>query len=162
MRILLITALLFAATASAQQAKLTDADKAQIKAEITATVNTYIREIFAGNAKAVAETFYEPSFSVGAGSITSNTRATQETVFGAAGKRLQGEGWVSASFRPINVCIMTPNSALAGMNLYRKKADGSEHLINSETMLLARAKDGWKIVSLFVHEGADKYATCPP
>ncbi len=154
--------LLFAAPAVAQQAKMTTAEKAQIKADVTAAVETYTRLLHQGDPKAVIDNvFAQPSFGIGANGVAANDPARQIAGFGAVMKRRAEEGWVKSTFKPIPVCILTRNSALSGGNLYRAKAGAADELVGSETILFGRTPAGWKIVSVFVHEEENQTVKCP-
>jgi hypothetical protein len=158
----LLAATVWAGTpVSAQQQQLTAAEIGQIKADVAAAVETYVLVFSERNAKAVIDGSYnKPAFSINAAGVTPLVPEKQIVQLEATMKRQQGEGWARSDIRNPTVCVMNRNAALASGNLYRFKADGSEHLINSETILFARSGEGWKIVSIMVHEKPDQGVAC--
>ena len=160
LRLLCAAMIGISAPAMAQQ-KLSDGDIAKIKSDVSAAVTTYVRAFSARDAKSVVEKSYsQPSLTLGAQGATVNDPAQQIERTQGSMKRLQEAGWVRADLRDTVVCVMNPNAALASANLYRYKADGSEHLLGSETILFARTPDGWRIISIMGHEGPNQGIRC--
>lgn len=57
------------------------------------------------------------------------------------------------------VCVLNATAALVSGKFNRFKKDGSLHSEGSETILYAKAADGWRIVSIMTHD-ASRVTSC--
>ncbi|MSO73142.1 MAG: hypothetical protein EXQ84_05975 [Rhodospirillaceae bacterium] len=150
-----------AAEAPPPPAKMTAADIAAIKLAVSNVVKAYGQYYTDRNARGVIDNiFAQPSYSVsGAGPVV-NEPAKQLPQMEANMKRMADTGWVKSVLVKPNVCVLNASAALASGTYYRYFADGSEHSRGSETFVMAKTKDGWRVVTLMFHEAVDKVVTC--
>ena len=159
-------ALLFAFASGpvqAQQppARMSADDVAKIKVAVTGVVTAYGRYYTERNAKAVVENvFASPSYSVSGGGVTLNDPAKQVAQTEANMKRMAETGWVKSELPNPKVCVLNASAAVASGTYYRYRADGSEHSRGSETFVLGKTANGWRVVTIMFHEAPDKAMTC--
>lgn len=152
--------LIFAASAHAQQAALTPADTAKIKAEVVETMTKYVTTFTAQKPKVIADNiFTNPSITLGANGLTVNTPEQVNAQYTGNIKRLLEGGWEKSVMEHHNVCVMNANVAFANSRYVRYKKDGSIHSEGASTYMLNKGKDGWRIVMLIGHD-INKVMTC--
>lgn len=66
-------------------------------------------------------------------------------------ERLRARGYAESEMRRPSVHLLSPATALAGVEWVRRDRDGGEIERFGATYLLFRGEDGWKITALSVH-----------
>ncbi len=143
-----------------QSSQLSAAEAAAIKTAVAEAAVTYFRYISEKNVKAVVEkSFIQPSITIGASGVSLRAPEQQTTQFEANQKRLLESGWDRSEWSSQTVCVLNANAALVSGKFNRFKKDGSSHSEGSETILYAKAADGWRIVSIMIHD-ANRVISC--
>ncbi|MGH9320469.1 MAG: DUF6841 family protein [Vicinamibacteria bacterium] len=143
------------------QTRLSDAEIAQVKKDVTAAVHHYYRLFTERNMKALPqEVFHVPLIHIGPDGV--QVYATPEAVterFEASLKGLLENGWDRSEFPSPSVSVLHASGALASGKFYRYKKDGSLLSENAVTYVFGRTDRGWRIVS-FTGHGVDRVVTC--
>lgn len=152
---------LMAASAQAQQAKMTPADVTKYKADVTQAMATYIATFNARNPKGIADdVFTNPAVNMGANGVTADDTAAVEARYKNNIANLEKSGWQKSQTQSVSVCVMNPNVAFAVSSYTRVKSDGSPHSAGASTYMFNKGKDGkWRIVMLIGHD-ASKVLSC--
>lgn len=101
----------------------------------------------------MAETLYsQPVVAIGADGVALTDPAKHIAQLETGMKRLEETDWAKSVLRNPNVCVLTSTMALASGQWTRHKKDGSVHSQGAETIVFAKSKYGWKIVSLIGHD----------
>ena len=152
-RSIALAVILTAGSVQAQQAALTPADTAKIKAEVIETMTKYVTTFTAQKPKVIADDiFSNPSIAMGPNGVTVNTPEQVNTQYSGNIKRLLEGGWEKSVMDHHNVCVMNANVAFANSRYVRYKKDGSIHSDGASTYMLNKGKDGWRIVMLIGHD----------
>ncbi len=152
-----------AALSTAAQAAptLTPQDVARIKTEVAAAVQNYADSFNNHDAKTIGEKLYNiPSTRVDARGVTVTDNAGEiAKSYEGAIKQAVASGWDHSTFPNPTVCVLTPDTALAGGPYYRFRKDGSTLTEGAETFVFTRTKDGWRIASQIMQNNG-KIVTC--
>ncbi len=147
--------------AEAQQARMSAADVAKYKADVTQAMANYIAAFNARNPKGIADdVFSNPAVNMGANGVTVDDTAAVEARYKNNIGNLEKSGWQKSQTQSVSVCVMNPNVAFAVSSYTRVKTDGSPHSAGSSTYMFNKGKDGkWRIVMLIGHDSS-KVLSC--
>lgn len=146
------TAALLAAALSvsvhAQQA-LSAADAEAVKKAVIAHIDKYYATFSAQQPDVLArEVFNTPWIVVGGSGPQADLTVEQaQARFAASMKQLVESGWARSQFTTESVCVLNANAAIASGYNTRYKKDGSVMSVGGVTYILAKAKEGWRIIS---------------
>ena len=148
-----LVVIFLASAAQAQQAPMTPAETAKIKADVIETMTKYVTTFTAQKPRIIAdEIFSNPSLNMGANGVIVNTPDQVNTQYTGNIKRLVEENWEKSVMVHHNVCVMNANVAFSNSRYIRYKKDGSVHSEGASTYMLNKGKDGWRIVMLIGHD----------
>ena len=143
----MLTGVVAAAPAMAQQKPLTPAEIAKIKTDVSEALQNYAKVFAARDLNAIVdkimanpEIVYTPDGPVAL--PPDKVREQYTKTFSAL-----PENYVRSDWPSVTVCVLTPSLAIASGSFKRIAKDGSNLLDGSASYLYQKSNDGWKLVS---------------
>jgi len=120
---------------------------------VIATLDKYYRLFTERNPQALADEVFNTPWLVlgGNGPQPDLTKEASVARFQASMKQLVESGWAKSVFTTENVCVLNATAAIASGYNTRYKTDGTVMSVGGVSYILAKAKDGWRIVSYTGH-----------
>jgi hypothetical protein len=157
----LFCAAMTATDATAQQAPLSPAEIAKIKADVVDATQAYVRIFSARDAKGVSEkVFSNPAIAIGPNGVTVITPEKQLATYQDIFQNLAKTQYDRSEYPNPNVCVLNANAAIVSGKFYRYNKDGSLLLKAGLSYLYARTQDGWKAVATLLLDNQDKVVRC--
>jgi len=138
------------------------AREATLRSEVKAAFDRYYEWFSAGRTDLIAENAYNaPAFFLGVDGP--DVRITREDVkkrFDTQRKALNAQGYLRSEMLKPTICVLNENAAIVSGRYLRYRKDGSVLGEFGATYIMARMKDGWRVVTLINHTNANKIVTC--
>jgi hypothetical protein len=134
---------------AAQQPPMTAGEAAQIRKEVTESVEKYYRLFTERNMKALPDEVYNIPWIL----LTANgpqPKLTKEQAlagFEASLSQLVASGWSKSVYTTTNVCVLNRSTAITSGYNTRYKQDGSVMQVAGVAYVFNKTKDGWRIVT---------------
>src|SRR5579862_282662 len=135
--------------------RVSPAEVAKIKADVTAAANEYMAKFSRGDATGIAEDVYShPAITIRDGTVEVTDKAQLADRYANNLKTLKAAGWVRSAFLNPKVCVLSGTVALMSTKFARYDKDNKVIYEGGETDVFAKTPQGWRLVALFGH-GAD-------
>jgi hypothetical protein len=135
--------------AAAQQQPMTASEIADVKKEVTATVEKYYSLFSERNMKALPEEIYNIPWILMTANGPQPNLTKEQALAGFEGslKQLLEAGWNKSVYTTTNVCVLNRATAITSGYNTRYKQDGSVMQVAGVAYVFNKTKDGWRIIT---------------